>query len=199
MPRRQRGRLHSSCKLLVTRAPRRAKTQNLACTFSREFRRGNQLLRVGADARFRRSTGAPVIRTVAGVGIAIELARGGPKSRRSPSRSGGVTQRQRCRRCETAAGNHEPRTEPEFCRGRLANLIRSAFRCGVQAICVVPMIGAKALLDGTPMGHGPRGLQRERRCVELFHPRPSPLARHPTGGRCIECPEGCAPHAGDHR
>src|SRR5260370_4248925 len=29
----------------------------------------------------------------------------------------------------------------------------------------------------TSMGHGPRGLQRERRCVELLYPRSGPLPR----------------------
>jgi len=48
-----------SCKLLVTRAPRRAKTQNLACTFSP---------------------------SLPSLGIPIELSSGGPRSRRSPLR-----------------------------------------------------------------------------------------------------------------
>ncbi len=32
-----------------------------------------------------------------------------------------------------------------------------------------------------PVGHRPRGLQRERRRLELLHPRPGPLARLPLG------------------
>src|SRR6516162_9288931 len=50
-----------------------------------------------------RSTGAPVIRAVAGLGIAIELASDVPRSHRSPSGSGGVTPRQHCRRYERIA------------------------------------------------------------------------------------------------
>ena len=40
---------------------------------------------------------------------------------------------------------------------------------------------AGALPIRTAMGHGPRGLQRRRRCLGLLHPRPGPLARLPLG------------------
>jgi hypothetical protein len=50
-----------------------------------------------------RSTGAPVIRAVAGLGIPIDLSGGGPRSRHSPPGSGGVTPGLRCRRCERIA------------------------------------------------------------------------------------------------
>src|SRR6516164_2996105 len=50
-----------------------------------------------------RSTGAPVIRPVAGLGMPIELSGGGPRSRHSPLGSGGVTPRPRCPRCKRIA------------------------------------------------------------------------------------------------
>jgi len=50
-----------------------------------------------------RSTGAPVIRAVAGLGTPIELSGGGRRSRHSPPGSGSVTPSPRCRRCKRIA------------------------------------------------------------------------------------------------
>ena len=49
------------------------------------------------------STGAPVIRAVAGFGTPTELSSGGPRSRHSPPGSGGVILPPRCRRCQRIA------------------------------------------------------------------------------------------------
>ena len=50
------------------------------------------------------------------------------------------------------------------------------------------------------MGNGPGGLQRQRRRLELLHPRPGPLARLPLGrrwvGRYLRRPSGAVLRAG---
>ena len=45
----------------------------------------------------------------------------------------------------------------------------------------------------TPMGHRPRGLQRQRRCLELLHARPGPVARVSLGE------DGLAGFSDDHQ
>jgi len=50
-----------------------------------------------------RSTGAPVIRAVTGLGIPIDLSGDRPRNRHSPPGSGGSKPRPRCRRCERIA------------------------------------------------------------------------------------------------
>ena len=57
-----------------------------------------------------------------------------------------------------------------------------------------------AVPQRTAVGHGPRGLQRRRRRLELLHPRPGPLARLPLGrgrpGRHLRRPAAALLRAG---
>jgi hypothetical protein len=86
-----------------------------------------------------RSTGAPVIRAVAGLGIPIDLSGGGPRSRHSPPGSGGVTPGLRCRRCERIAEpmvriRSPPADSPSLTGSNAPRSRGAAFRAGVRAM-----------------------------------------------------------------
>jgi hypothetical protein len=80
--------------------------------------------------RHRHHLSATLLDGRAGNGWARLLRRGRDRSGgRFPN--AGYEPHPSCGDCPLTA-NHEPRTEPEFCRGRLANLILSASRCGCK-------------------------------------------------------------------
>jgi hypothetical protein len=62
--------------------------------------RGGSFGKIRQGSRWVRFPGAPVIRAVASLGIAIELSDGGPRTRHLSTGSGGITPPRRCRRCE---------------------------------------------------------------------------------------------------
>ncbi len=52
-----------------------------------------------------------------------------------------------------------------------------------RARCGHPVEEVGALSERAPVGHGPRGLQRQRRRLELLHARPVAVTRLPVGRR----------------